>query len=126
MYLGYRFPGYNTPENDLVTMLDMVLSNSGAGLLDLNLNQNQKVLSSGSFIINFRDYSTHILSGNARNGQTLEEVRDLLLEQIEMIKKGEFPDWLPGAIISDLKLSELRSGQFIYKAHSLGRPGFQA
>jgi predicted Zn-dependent peptidase len=108
MYLGYRFPGYNTPENDLVTMLDMVLSNSGAGLLDLNLNQNQKVLSSGSFIINFRDYSTHILSGNARNGQTLEEVRDLLLEQIEMIKKGEFPDWLPGAIISDLKLSELR------------------
>lgn len=108
LYLGYRFPGYNTAENDLVTMVDMVLANSGAGLLDLNLNQNQKVLSSGSFVMNFRDYSTHILSGNARNGQTLEEVRDLLLSQIELLKKGEFPDWLPGAIISDLKLSELR------------------
>jgi predicted Zn-dependent peptidase len=109
LFIGYRFPGFNTRENDLVNMVDMVLANSAAGLLDLNLNQSQKVLSSGSFVMNFRDYSTHILSGNARNGQTLEEVKDLLLSQIELVKKGEFPDWLPGAIISDLKLSELKS-----------------
>lgn len=108
LYLGYRFPGANTRENDIVTMIDMILANSAAGLLDLNLNQSQKVLGSGSFVISFKDYSTHILSGNARQGQTLEEVKDLLLGQIELVKKGDFPDWLPTAIINDLKLSELR------------------
>lgn len=108
MYMGYRFPGANTKENDIVTMIDMILANSAAGLLDLNLNQSQKVLSAGSFVISFKDYSTHILSGNPRQGQTLEEVRDLLLGQIELVKKGEFPEWLPQAIINDMKLNELR------------------
>ena len=47
--------------------------------------------------------------GTPKEGQTLEEVRDLLLEQIEAIKRGEFEDWLIPAIINDLKLSEIRS-----------------
>jgi len=108
LLMGYRFPGANTRENDLITMVDMVLANSAAGLLDLNLNQSQKVLSSGSFVMTFKDYSAHMLSGNARNGQKLEEVKDLLLEQVEKVKSGDFPDWLPEAIINDIKLSELR------------------
>lgn len=108
LYIGYRFPGANTRENDIVTLIDMILSNSAAGLLDLNLNQSQKVLSSGSFVMTFKDYSTHIFSGNPRQGQTLEEVKKLLLEQIELVKKGAFPDWLPGANINDMKLSELQ------------------
>jgi predicted Zn-dependent peptidase len=111
LMMGFRFPGANTRENDLVTMVDMVLANSAAGLLDLNLNQSQKVLSSGSFVMTFKDYSTHVLTGNARNGQKLEEVRDLLLEQIEKVKSGDFPDWLPEAIINDLKLSEMKSAE---------------
>jgi predicted Zn-dependent peptidase len=108
VYIGYRFPGANTKENDLVAMIDMILANSAAGLLDLNLNQKQKVLGSSSFVMTFKDYSTHILSGNPREGQTLEDVKKLLLEQVELVKKGEFPDWLPEAIINDLKLSELK------------------
>lgn len=108
LYMGYRFPGANTRENDIVTMIDMILANSAAGLLDLNLNQSQKVLGSSSFVMTMKDYSAHLLSGNARNGQTLEEVKNLLLGEIEKVKKGEFPDWLPQAIISDLKLSEIK------------------
>lgn len=109
LMMGYRFKGANTKENDLVTMVDMILANSAAGLLDINLNQSQKVLASGSFVNTDKDYSSHILYGNARDGQKLEEVKDLLLEQIEKVKKGEFPDWLPGAIINDFKLSAIRS-----------------
>lgn len=120
VYLGYRFPGANTKENDLVTMVDMILANSAAGLLDLNLNQSQKVLASSSFVMTFRDYSTHILSGNPREGQTLEEVKDLLLGEVELVKKGEFPDWLPEAIINDLKLTELKGEESNrYRANTL-------
>lgn len=109
LMMAYRFPGANTKENDLVTMIDMILANSAAGLLDINLNQSQKVLSSGSFVNTDKDYSSHILWGNARNGQKLEEVKDLLLEQMEKVKKGDFPDWLIGAIINDFKLSAIKS-----------------
>ena len=109
VYLGYRFPGINTGENDLAEMVDMILSNSSAGLLDINLNQSQKVLSSGGFFMSLKDYSAHILSGSPREGQTLEEVKDLLLSQIELVKKGDFPDWLLQAIINDFKLSEIKS-----------------
>ncbi|MCI0449832.1 MAG: insulinase family protein [Chlorobi bacterium] len=108
LYMGYRFPGTNTKENDIVTTIDMILANSAAGLLDLNLNQSQKVLGSGSFVMGFKDYSTHILYGNPREGQKLEDVKDLLLGQVEKVKKGEFPDWLLDAIISDLKLSQIK------------------
>lgn len=108
LYMGYRFPGANTKESDMIALVDMILANSSAGLLDLNLNQSQKVLSSGSFVITMKDYSTHILTGNAREGQTLEEVKKLLVEQIEKVKKGDFPDWLLSAIINDMKLSEIK------------------
>ena len=109
LMMSYRFPGANTRDNDLATMVDMILANSAAGLLDLNLNQNQKVLASGSFVVTNKDYSAHVLYGNPRDGQKLEEVKDLLLEQVEKVKKGEFPDWLPSAIINDFKLSDIKS-----------------
>jgi predicted Zn-dependent peptidase len=109
LYLGFRFPGADTKENDIVSMTDMILANSAAGLLDLNLNQSQKVLGSGSFVMTYKDYSTHIIYGNPREGQKLAEVKDLLLGQVEKVKKGDFPDWLISAIINDLKLSEIKS-----------------
>ncbi len=109
MMMAFRFPGGNTRDNDLATMVDMVLANSAVGLLDLNLNQSQKVLGSGSFLYTNKDYSAHILYVNPREGQKLEQVKKLLLEQIEKVKKGDFPDWLPEAIINDLKLAAIKS-----------------
>ena len=36
-------------------------------------------------------------------GQTLEEVEQLLLEQLELVKAGKFEDWILPAIINDFK-----------------------
>jgi hypothetical protein len=68
-------------------MTDMILSNSSVGLLDLNLNQSQKVLSSSSSPIFMKDYSVHYFGGNPREGQSLEEVKNLILGQIEKVKR---------------------------------------
>jgi predicted Zn-dependent peptidase len=108
MYMGYRFDGEGSKDADLVTIADMILSNQSAGLIDLNLNQEQKVLSASSFSYVLDDYSTHIFNGRAKEGQSLEEVRDLLLAQIDSLKAGNFPDWLMDAIINDMKLSEIK------------------
>ena len=106
--IGYRLGGADTKDADLVTMCNMVLSNSNAGLMDLNLNQAQKVLEASAFSYVLKDYSVNIFSGKAKEGQSLEEVKDLIMAQIELVKKGEFPDWLIPAIINDFKLSEIK------------------
>ena len=106
--MAWRFAGSDTKDADMINLINLLLSNGRAGLLDLNLNQQQKVLSSGSFAYVLKDYSTHILFAEPKEGQTLEEAEKLLLEQLELLKKGEFPDWLMSAVITDLKLQKTK------------------
>jgi len=89
-------------------MVDMILSNAKAGLIDLNLNQQQRVLNAGCSPMQLKDYSVHIFRGQPREGQSLEEVRDLLLEQINLVKQGKFDDNLLKAIYNDFEISQLR------------------
>ncbi|ACD89503.1 MAG: insulinase family protein [Chlorobium limicola] len=108
LVIGYRFSGVNTRDADYLTMIDKVLYNQTAGLIDLNLNQQQKTLDAGSMLVLMKDYSAHLLSAKPREGQSLDEVRNLLLEQIEQLKKGNFPDWLLEAAVNDLKIEQLK------------------
>ncbi|MCX6296731.1 MAG: insulinase family protein [Bacteroidetes bacterium] len=106
--IGYRFPGIGSKEADMIMLVNKILSNGKAGLIDLNLNQQQKVLEADAFDMEFKDYSVDILNGSPKEGQTLEQLKDLLLEQIEKIKKGDFPDWLLSAVITDMKLQQTK------------------
>ncbi len=106
MMMGFRFKGANSTDADLLTVVDYILSNGQAGLLDINLNTKQKVLSAGSSTDIMKDYSVHMFSGRPREGQTLEQVRDLLLGQIMEMKMGNFPDWMITAVINNLKLEQ--------------------
>ncbi|MFZ4413339.1 MAG: M16 family metallopeptidase, partial [Bacteroidales bacterium] len=66
MMLAYRFAGVGSKDADMITMLDMILTNGTAGLIDLNLNQQQKVLSAGSNPEIMNDYSALMLSGKPK------------------------------------------------------------
>ncbi len=107
LLMAYRLPKAGTREVYLATMLDMILNNSKAGLIDLNINQLQKAVGVYSGISVSTDYSYHLLGGSPTKGQSLKELKELILEQIEIVKKGEFPDWLMPAIINDFKVREL-------------------
>ena len=108
LYIGFRFDGANTKDAIMLTMVDMVLANSAAGLIDLNLNQEQELIGGGCFPYVLKDYSMHGFYGTPKQGQSLEDVKELLLSQIEEVKKGNFEDWLVDAIISDLKLGQIK------------------
>lgn len=110
--MGYRFNGTSSDDAQLLRLTDMILANSKAGLIDLNLKQQQKVLEPTSYVDNLNDYSIHTFSARPREGQSLEQVRDLIIEQIELVKKGEFEDWLIDAVINDLEKSQIRSSEF--------------
>jgi predicted Zn-dependent peptidase len=127
--IGYRFMGASSHDADMITMISSVLSNGTAGLMDLNLNQSQKVLSSSADEDIMKDYSTFTLSGTPKKGQTLEEVKDLLLSQVDKVKQGDFPDWLLTAIINNMKLQQTRSlesnrrrGYYFVHSFTLGIP----
>lgn len=106
--LGFRTGGFGTKDELMVTLVDYLLSNSEAGLIDLNLNQKQLVQGASSFSNINNDYGAHMLSGVPKAGQTLDEVKELLLGELEKIKKGEFEDWLIDAVINDMKLSRIQ------------------
>jgi len=108
LLLAYRFPGAASEDILLLNMLSMMLYNGKAGLIDLNLNQLQKVYSAAAYSQSMADYSALTLTVRPKAGQSLDEAKDLLLQQIELIKSGSFPDWMLEAAINNLKLREMK------------------
>ncbi|MBW2962766.1 M16 family metallopeptidase [Mesonia aestuariivivens] len=108
VYVAFRTDGVGSEDQKIVTLIDYILANSQAGLIDLDLNQQQKVQRASSYTNFDNDYGFHLLYGMPKANQSLDEVKNLLLAEVEKIKKGEFDDWLVEAVINDLKLSEIR------------------
>jgi predicted Zn-dependent peptidase len=101
--LAFRLPGRNDPDAEALKLVDMILDNSVAGLINLNLNQQQRVRRAGSGPEINNDYGAEYLWGIPKKGQSLEDVEKLLLEQVELVKQGEFEDWIIPAILNDFK-----------------------
>ena len=101
--LAFRTPGQNDADIPALKVVDMVLDNATAGLINLNLNQQQQVRQAGAGPELNNDYSTEYLWGIPKKDQSLKEVEDLLMQQIEMVRKGAFEDWIIPAIINDFK-----------------------
>ena len=106
--IGFRLGGTSSEDAAMTKMVDMILNNSMAGLIDLNLVQKQKVLGAGCYVDQLNDYAIHTFYGNPREGQSLEEVRDMILGEINKIKTGDFEEWLMPAIINDFKKNQMR------------------
>lgn len=109
--IGYRLPGVNTPEGLYIQLMNGVLFNRVAGLIDLNLNQQQKVLFANSSSWDLKDYSVHILSGRPRQGQSLEDVANLIQGQIELVKQGKFDDDLLKAVVNNMNAEMIRANE---------------
>lgn len=119
LYLGWRADKGNSLQCDTLDIIGELLSNGRAGLYDLNLNQTMKVQSAGAGFSELTDYSMFIAMGIPKKGQTLQEVRDLLLAEIEKLKKGDFSDDLLPSVINNYKRSyytSLDNNQFRAKA----------
>ncbi|WP_407402134.1 M16 family metallopeptidase [Chryseobacterium sp.] len=107
--MAWRTDCYASREAMLADIVANILSNRGeAGLLDLNINQTQKMLWAQAYSLGLKNYGYFSLVAVPKENQTLAEARDMMMEQIEHIKKGEFPDWLLPAIISDFKLQRMK------------------
>ena len=106
--IAWRFPGANDPDNLKLTLIGDILYNGTAGLIDINVNQPQKVLSLYGGVYSLADYSVLMFIGEPKQGQSLEEVKDIILGQVDILKKGEFDESLLAATANNYKLSQMR------------------
>lgn len=102
--LAWRFPGEASDEALMLSVVDLIMNNGMAGLIDLNLLQDQKLLSAYSFPYGQSDYTAYFMQGMPKEGQSLDEVKELLLAQIEALRNGEWDERLLTAGIANYKL----------------------
>ena len=117
--IGFRTEGAKDDENIIAELIGMILYNGQVGLIDIDLVKSQKVLRSYAYNSIDKDYGSLRLIGSPLAGQSLEEVEEMLLAEIEKIKKGEFEDWLQDAIINYEKLNRLRQIEYNYYIDSI-------
>lgn len=108
MGMAWRTAGEGTKDVEMLELISGILSNGKAGLMDLNLNQAQKMINAYSYVYTLKDYGVFGLGGSPKQDQKLEDLESLLYSQLELIKKGEFPEWLMQAVITDMKYNKTK------------------
>lgn len=99
--IGFRFPGATTKDARLLNLVGSMLTNGQAGLIDLDLVKKQKLLAAYAFPYVLKDYSVLLLQGNPTEGQSLDQVKTLLLQEIDKLRKGDFSDDLIQSIVNN-------------------------
>lgn len=105
--IGFRFPGASTRDAQIMDLVADVLSNGKAGLFDLDLSKKQRLLGARASSDINKDYSILKLTGTPVKGQSLDDVKALLLEEIEKLKKGDFSNDLLASIINNDKRKKI-------------------
>ena len=105
IWMGWRAKQANTLQADTLNLMEDVLSNGRAGLFDLDLNQTMKVQRAMGGTELLHDHGAFFLLGTPKQGQSLDEVKALMLAEIDKLKKGDFPDNLLPSIINNKKRS---------------------
>ncbi len=101
--IGYRFPGVHSKDALLADLVGQILTNGRAGLIDLNLVKKQKLLRASASADILVDYGYMNLQGVPTMGQSLDEVKELMLGEISNLKRGNFDNDLLVSIINNQK-----------------------
>lgn len=109
LYLAWRIPEAKSEDAQVISVISQVLNNNKCGLIDININLAQKMLGAGAGTYDLSDQGAFLLIGMPKGGQTLDDVRDLLLAEMKKLREGDFSDDLVPAIINNAKLQLQRS-----------------
>ncbi len=108
LLMGFRCGGEHSSDKPYISLISNILFNGQAGLIDIDLIQEQKILDGYCYSYFDYQYGTLFFEVTPKSDQTLEEAKDLVLEEIEKVKQGEFPDWMLEAVVNQYRLSFLR------------------
>jgi predicted Zn-dependent peptidase len=106
--MGYRVPNALSEKVDLVNLIDLILANSSAGLIDLNMVKAQKCIQAYCSPSLLKDRGLHYFSGTPNDGQSLGELEQLFYKQLDKLKAGEFDMELVKSIVLNQKVDNIR------------------
>lgn len=109
---AYRLDsGIGSRDAMLADLLEQVLNNGRCGLIDINVNQQQRCMGAyaGTYALN--DYCAFMFGGQPIEGQSLADVQKLFDEQIALVKQGKFDDWMLQAAINNIKLNIMKRAE---------------
>ena len=103
--MGWRTPGNSAEDAQYASIASDILSNGLAGLVDLDVMQKQKVLSAHVMPYDRADWGLFMAEGAPKEGQSLQEVEQVLQEQVYRLREGDFSEELVKAAIANYRLS---------------------
>jgi peptidase, M16 family len=109
--MAYRLPSTQEKDALLANLIGSILTNGKAGLIDLNLVKKQKLLRAGAFPYLLVDYGLLYISASPSQGQSLDEVRKLIVNEIDNLKKGNFDDDLLPSIVNNFKKDAIQEAE---------------
>ena len=105
--MGWRTPGTSTEKADYATIAVSILSNGLAGLIDLDVMQDQEVLDVNIYPYNRSDWGLLVAEVQPKQGQSLEEAANLVKEQVYRLAAGDFSEELLKAAQANYRLNRM-------------------
>jgi predicted Zn-dependent peptidase len=106
--IGFRMPSALDKEATLADLVSAILYNGKSGLIDRNLVKSQQVLEAYGFNYLLQDHGIFYFGGKALEGQSLEQVRTLLIAEVDKLRRGEFDEDLIAATVNNLLVDRIR------------------
>lgn len=106
--IAWPLPGACSEDNYINNVISMILYNGQAGIIDLDVIQKQELLMAYGYASAQPDYGSFVLYGRPKAGQSLEEVRDILLAQAEKLRNGDFDSTLVESSVNNIKLQMMQ------------------
>lgn len=108
--IAYRInAGSTSREAMLAELTDQVLHNGSTGLIDKNINQKRLVARANSGVYGLNDYTAFMLQAFPKSNQSLDDLKTILLRQIEVLKSGNWDENILKAAINNLRFREIKS-----------------
>ncbi len=116
LYMAWSgMEGAASLQADTLEVLSHMLTNGKAGVLELNLEQPMKIRSASAFALNLTDGGGLAIMAYPKENQSLEELKQLLLEEMDKFRMGDFDDELLPSVINNMKrdhFQKLLSNQY--------------
>ena len=105
---GWRTPGTSCKESEIGEIASAILYNGQAGLVDTDCIRTQNILGGAFFNYDRTDWGIMLAQGMPKEGQSLEEVKDILMAEVAKLRSGDFPESLLEAAKANYKLDYMR------------------
>ena len=115
--MAWRFPsayragreGLNYTEDTLYLLSNVLSNRGGAGLIDQNVNRPQKTLGAAAYSYTLSDYIIFFLECEPREGQSLEEAKAIVMEELEKVKRGDFDSTVLTSIVNNFRRQQMQA-----------------